>query len=296
MYFKPLFFEFPNDMMAYKDNQNTFMLGRHLKVSMLTNDLWASNHYFYFPEGSWCSLKELDEPCITLDEGKEIFLRASADVSHVHMRQGSVIPVADAFKNKIMNVHDLRQFPLNLHYNPLLNTMGNGGFSGSSDRFYVDNGEDVNSADLSLGTVNEYEFIVDGTSGARFTMHFKHYHKATQYKNADGCYATSQNDFLGEIFVHNAMQLQIKSEKFMGVITFTDGKQQNIAEKDITYVTDKKGDKLVLQVAQQFMADDKGAATTKLICLGMIDRITFAEAIDDVVDESVESASEVLFE
>lgn len=191
MYFKPLFFEFPNDPMAYKDNENTFMLGRHLKVSMLTNDLWASNSYFYFPEGSWCSLKELDEPCITLDEGKKIFMRASADVSHVHMRQGAVVPVADAFKNKIMNVHDLRQFPLNLHFNPLFNTMGNGGFSGSSDRFYVDNGEDVNSHDLSLGTVNEYEFIIDGSSGARFTMHFKHYHKATQYKNADGCFATS---------------------------------------------------------------------------------------------------------
>lgn len=95
--------------------------------------------------------------------------------------------------------------------------------------------------------------------------------------------------------MHNAVQLQITSEKFMAVITFTDGKQQTIASKDITYVSDKKGDKLVLQVAQQFMADDKGAPTTKLICLGMIDRITFAEAITDL-DEPMEGAAEVLFE
>jgi len=179
MYFKPLFFEFPNDIMSYKDNQNTFMLGRHLKIAMAVDSLYETNRYFYFPAGSWCPLWKPTEDCITFEEGANQFLRASADVSHVHLRQGAIVPTADAFTNKIMNVHDLRQFPLNLHISPLMNTAGNIGFSANSDSFFVDNGEDFNSYDLSLGTVNEYEFAVSGSSGARFSIFFKHYTKAT---------------------------------------------------------------------------------------------------------------------
>jgi len=63
----------------------------------------------------------------------------------------------------------------------------------------------------------------------------------------------------------------------------------------LTYSENKKGDKLVLNIAQQFVADSKGQPTTGLICLGLIDRITIAEAFSSV-DEPMEAATEVLFE
>ena len=46
--FQPLYFQFPNDPMAYKDVQNNIMLGPGLKASILTDSMAAGNYDFYF--------------------------------------------------------------------------------------------------------------------------------------------------------------------------------------------------------------------------------------------------------
>ena len=47
--YKPLFFEFPNDIGAYADQERNVMLGEALKLSILSNELDQNTTSFYFP-------------------------------------------------------------------------------------------------------------------------------------------------------------------------------------------------------------------------------------------------------
>lgn len=71
-FFKPPFFAFPADDMAYENVTNNFMLGDALKVSIQAADDNASlpNATFYFPNDTtalggtyWCSLFNTSERC-----------------------------------------------------------------------------------------------------------------------------------------------------------------------------------------------------------------------------------------
>jgi alpha-glucosidase (family GH31 glycosyl hydrolase) len=120
-YFKPVFFEFPSDPMAYADNTNNFMLGDSIKVSMVTDQVGVSEGTFYFPMGQWCPLWDMTQACLNMEKAGTVQLGATADVANVHMRPGSFVPTANAIDNKIMKVHDLKQFPTDLHVSPVLN-------------------------------------------------------------------------------------------------------------------------------------------------------------------------------
>lgn len=55
-FFKPIFFEFPNDPLAYQNVEINILLGDALKASIQSTDgkdSIASTEY-YFPEGTWC--------------------------------------------------------------------------------------------------------------------------------------------------------------------------------------------------------------------------------------------------
>ena len=52
-FYKPLFFEFPNDQEAYKNEIYNIMLGSTMKLSVQSNKN-QNNTYFYFPQGTWC--------------------------------------------------------------------------------------------------------------------------------------------------------------------------------------------------------------------------------------------------
>jgi hypothetical protein len=101
------------------------------------------------------------------------------------------------------------------------------------------------------------------------------------------------NDYLGTVYVHNAMNLKIMLDDFIGFIHFNNGmKDLQISEKDISYVMEGKN-KQVLKIAQQFMVDDQGAATTNPICLNAIEKITVLEGF---VPPTVEMAEELFME
>jgi len=53
-FFKPLFFEFPNDPNSYNDIERNILLGEGLKASVETTRLADGSTDFYFPAGTWC--------------------------------------------------------------------------------------------------------------------------------------------------------------------------------------------------------------------------------------------------
>jgi alpha-glucosidase (family GH31 glycosyl hydrolase) len=55
-FYKPLYFEFPNDSNAYADTERNIMIGDALKLSVVSNELGTEYANFYFPTGTWCDL------------------------------------------------------------------------------------------------------------------------------------------------------------------------------------------------------------------------------------------------
>lgn len=69
MLYKPLFFEFAEDMNSYKDIANNVMVGPAIKTSVNAKSLTQNTTDFYFPAGTWCSLFEPIGECIYNEVG-----------------------------------------------------------------------------------------------------------------------------------------------------------------------------------------------------------------------------------
>lgn len=265
VYFKPMFFDYPEDTDLYEKNYNDFLIGDSLKVSIETSNLGTTNSDFYFPNGVWCSLWAMDEPCLEITgdvtkgpaQANVQTLKSTADVSHVHAKAGSIVPTANLKSiNSIMSTADMRMKATDLHIFPMLNGAGNEGFQAYNEMYYTDNGESFESTDLTKGTVNGYQFyFAADPSSENFVLMPTHKVKATKATDQK-CMNMSGNDFLGEIFVHNAPGVGIETG-FIGVVYFNDGSEKVvIKDTDITYIMNGK-QKLVLKIAQQFKADGK---------------------------------------
>ena len=220
VYFKPLFFAFPEDLALYNRNFNDFLLGDSLKVSIEVTKLGATRSQFYFPTATWCPLWEMDSPCLVItgnnkDNLQELY--SSADVSHVHMREGKIVVTANLWNaEKIMTTKDMRALPVDLHLAPMLNGAGNVGFQAFEDMWYTDDGENFDSTDLTKGSVNGYQFYMSAfTSAASWLIEVQHKLKATQSTDTT-CFAMSGNDYLGDVYVHNAPSVGIQLDNYIG--------------------------------------------------------------------------------
>ena len=65
-FFRPLFFDFPDDPNAYLNQTHNVMLGSGLKVSFQsTEDATVHTTDYYFPDGVWCSVMNKFYGCVT---------------------------------------------------------------------------------------------------------------------------------------------------------------------------------------------------------------------------------------
>lgn len=57
-YYKPLFFDYPNDLGAYSFTSQNIMLGDSIKMSFNPTSMnyGVDPSHFYFPEGKWCQI------------------------------------------------------------------------------------------------------------------------------------------------------------------------------------------------------------------------------------------------
>lgn len=97
-FFKPLFFEFPDDSGALDASQEkNIMLGEALKLSVLTNQLDTNTTDYYFPAGTWCPLFHHSgvEACSVVATGANYTLPSKAYDFHLHLRDGYIVPMQD---------------------------------------------------------------------------------------------------------------------------------------------------------------------------------------------------------
>ena len=141
-FYKPLFFEFPEDENAYKDQELNIMLGEALKLSVLTNKLDQNTTSFYFPEGVWCNVFDTNlktNSCIAYT-GESVEMDSKAWNYHLHLRQGYVVPLQDAETLGVRTSKDLQDHPVDFHVNP---SCANN-LCVASGRYLNDDGETLN--------------------------------------------------------------------------------------------------------------------------------------------------------
>jgi len=124
-FYKPLFFEFPNDSSAlYAPQEYNIMLGKDLKLSVNSNKLGQDSTDFYFPAGTWCDVftKAGTAGCF-LSTGQNMTMSTKPYEFYLHLREGSIVPMQNGTElAKTMNVsstHDLQQHPVEMHLLPL---------------------------------------------------------------------------------------------------------------------------------------------------------------------------------
>src|SRR5690606_19818684 len=98
-FYKPLFFDYPNDMNATKNITYNVMVGDSLKVSVLSDKMGQNYTDFYFPAGTWCNILNTTERCFD-SKGKVYNLRTKAQDAYAHIKEGKIVPFQDA---KILN-------------------------------------------------------------------------------------------------------------------------------------------------------------------------------------------------
>ena len=94
-FFKPMFFEFPDDPRTFTDITINVMLGEALKLSINTLNTDKVTTDYYFPTGLWCSIMgTAPETCFTSPSGgiTKTFPSELNDYQ-VHLRQGYIVPL-----------------------------------------------------------------------------------------------------------------------------------------------------------------------------------------------------------
>jgi len=107
-FYKPLFFEFPDDVKAYQNITSNIMLGSSLKLSINSENLGQNTTWHYFPAGLWCNLYHSDtDKCFT-SAGYTAELPSKAYDFHLHIREGSIVPMQDVSKLVFSTTADLQ--------------------------------------------------------------------------------------------------------------------------------------------------------------------------------------------
>lgn len=110
VFMRPLFFEFPDDQGAYKDQYNSVMLGEGLKLAILTNAVNQNSTDFYFPAGTWCNINKKGmktETCSKYATGQDVTLDTYAFNFYLHLREGYIVPMQDTYSLNFSTTVDL---------------------------------------------------------------------------------------------------------------------------------------------------------------------------------------------
>lgn len=94
-FYKPLFFEFPEDFKATQGINNNVMLGSALKLSLNSTALnETADSTYYFPAGTWCRLagNTFGENCFVSKGQNRVFPSNISDYQ-LHLREGFIVPM-----------------------------------------------------------------------------------------------------------------------------------------------------------------------------------------------------------
>jgi len=116
MFWKPLFFEFPEDPKVYSELDSNIMIGSALKLSAYLDEKDQRNKYYIFPEGVWCDIAGLTTAnvCTKYYETTNAQLSAAPDALHLHLRMGHILPLQPEATQDTLSSKDLDQIQTSL--------------------------------------------------------------------------------------------------------------------------------------------------------------------------------------
>lgn len=151
--YKPLFFEYPDDINAFQNTTDNVMIGDSLKLSVLSTTTDKNSSEFYFPAGLWCNVFNGTEKCFQ-STGEVQTRRTLAYDSYLHLKEGKIVPMVNATKYKSMNTKQLQQNPIDLHILGKASTWMEGIWTAQGNYY-----NDDSSVQNGTGYFNSYKFV-----------------------------------------------------------------------------------------------------------------------------------------
>jgi alpha-glucosidase (family GH31 glycosyl hydrolase) len=174
-FYKPLFFEFPEDEEASKNIEFNIMLGSALKLSIDSGNrsFSAKEMRFYFPLGTWCLLMGTSkfDSCFTNSGNVGAYQTFPSDLTdyQVHLREGFIVPLQDTMSKQAKPFNtskDLQSQPVDFH---ILGKETNYPEWQSSGRYINDDGLSLNIT----GNYNSYNIKAAFDGNDNITVNFE---------------------------------------------------------------------------------------------------------------------------
>lgn len=206
-FYKPLFYEYPNDDGAYDNQELNIMIGPALKLGIQSKSMSISSQ-FYYPAGRYCEVfcKKETDCCVTYDNGTEITLPSYAFDYYLDLRAGYIIPMQNATKiasldlniGKNVTTHALQDEPVEIHVMPICN---------NDTKMCTATGDYINDDGITVDLTNRHTYklgyshnITDGAAPASMVFQV----------NATGPDKTiNGNDRLGAIQIYDATSMNM---------------------------------------------------------------------------------------
>ena len=105
-FWKPLFFEFPDDKATYQNIERNIMIGKSLKFSPMIDEVDAKTQQFIFTQGLWWNIVQLTWKYYSSTTSDS--LPTTPDSINLHLRQGRILPIQQEALQNSMSVEDLK--------------------------------------------------------------------------------------------------------------------------------------------------------------------------------------------
>ena len=225
-FYKPVFYEFPNDQKAYDNQEENIMLGEAVKLGIATQTNQNKTDVYY-PAGRWCSvfINTFNSGC--KNGGATINSDSLAYQYNLDLREGYMIPLQDVRNTTFATSVELQDMPVDFV------VLGK-----DNSTHYVANGEYINddgtSLDLDYNQYSlEYAGLKDG-SALTFTV---------QVINPAAKTKINKNDYLGKISIMDATKQGINKD-----YTVTPKFLDSQTSDPVPAKYDATNDRLVLEV------------------------------------------------
>jgi len=150
MFWKPLFFEFPDESAAYENIEKNVMIGSAIKFSPLLDEGNIKTQGFTFPAGTWCNL--IDYKCFTNKKTATQNLNVQPSNLNLHLRMGYIIPFQrNSIEQGVVTTEGLKDIPMGIVINVDTNTKK------AEGEFFADDGVTLNNPN-NLFILFEFDF------------------------------------------------------------------------------------------------------------------------------------------
>lgn len=203
-FFKPLFFEFPDDLETYKRIDDSALIGNALYfIPAFTSNTTVTA---YFPNEDWTTFPE-GKVFNTFDKesktGKEVELIYGFYDMHLYIRGGFIVPRQETVYPFVKNTQELRKRPTEIYIHP-------------SSTIHEAKGDIIFDKD-DIDTIERGDYLHVSMSFNHDTIHFTNENEfKTEYPFND--------NILSYIFILRADYLEV-TEKSYATVTYKSGRE-----------------------------------------------------------------------